>query len=85
VNLVGRKLEALGLYDRADVYEQPRTVLDATVNWAIRPGVRLKASGKNLTDSRQQRLQKAQLGDGDLETWSTRSGRSYSLAVTYGS
>jgi hypothetical protein len=47
--------------------------------------VRLKATGKNLTDSRQQRLQKAQLGDGDLETWSTRSGRSYSLAVTYGS
>ncbi len=77
-NAVGRRLEVLGLYGRPDVYEQPTTTLDAAATWKPWPRLGMKAGGRNLLDTQARRVQ------GDLETYRARSGRSYSLALSFG-
>ena len=78
VNAVGRRLEALGLYGRPDIYELPTTTLDAAATWRPRPPLGMKAGGRNLLDTEARRVQ------GSLETYRARSGRSYSLALSLG-
>ncbi len=78
LNAVGRRLETLGLYDRPDIYEEPSTTLDVSATWRMRPALGFKATGRNLLDTEVRRVQ------GDLETFRARSGRSYSLAVNFG-
>ncbi len=78
MNAVGRRLEALGLYGRPDIYEQPTTTLDAAATWRPWPSMGVKAGGRNLFDSEARRVQ------GSHETYRARSGRSYSLALNFG-
>jgi outer membrane receptor protein involved in Fe transport len=77
---VGKRLENLGLYQRPDIYQEPSTTVDATVNWNPAARLRLKLSGKNLFNARERQLQ-----GGDLEYSSLRIGRSYALGLSYGS
>lgn len=78
LNAVGRRLEALGLYGRPDIYEQSTTTLDAAATWRPWPSMGVKASGRNLFDTQVRRVQ------GAHETYRTRSGRSYALALSFG-
>ena len=75
---VGRRLRALGLNPLPDVYEQPTTMLDATVAMTPFRGARLKLGAKNLTNPLVRQLQ------GGREVSSYRTGASYSLALSYG-
>lgn len=79
VNSTGRRLRALGVEPRPDVYARPVTTLDAAMNMQLRGVVRLKAAAKNLLDPEVRTLQ------GDKEVSSYRSGRSFSVAVSVGS
>ncbi|HYM81114.1 MAG TPA: TonB-dependent receptor [Candidatus Limnocylindria bacterium] len=79
VGVVGKRLDKLGLYTRPDIYEQPSTSLDATVNLTPFQGLRMKLAAKNLLDPQIRSLQD------DLEISSYRTGRSYSIGLGYGS
>ncbi len=79
MSAVGKRLEALGLKAIGDVYERPSASLDATLGVAPVRGTRLKLSARNLLDPRIQRLQ------GGREVTGYRSGRTYSLAFSFGS
>jgi len=79
VNSVGRRLRALGYSPLPDIYEQPFTTLDATMNLRLIGNARVKLSAKNLLDPKIQRLQ------GDRETSAYRTGRSYSISLSMGS
>jgi outer membrane receptor protein involved in Fe transport len=75
----GKRLKLLGFAPLPDVYEQPITSLDATLNWAPYPNTRLKLAAKNLLDPAFRTLQ------GNREAESYRAGRAFSLAFTLGS
>ena len=62
-----------------DIYEQPSRNLDATINWMPLARTRLKFAAKNLFNPRIQELQ------GGKEVSGYRSGRSFSIALAYGS
>ncbi|MFI5371132.1 MAG: TonB-dependent receptor domain-containing protein [Candidatus Eisenbacteria bacterium] len=76
--VVGRRLRTLG-YLLPDIYDQPTTSLDATLGWAPGRGWHVQASARNLLDPNVQQLQ------GGKEVSAYRSGRSYSLALSFGS
>jgi hypothetical protein len=78
-NTFGKRLSESGAYVLPDIYEQPRHSLDMT--WASRlPGaMRLKMSAKNLLDSE---IRFEQTG---LVTHTYRTGRGFSVGVSYGS
>jgi TonB-dependent receptor len=75
----GKRLKLLGFAPLPDVYEQPVTSLDATLNWAPYPNTRLKLAAKNLLDPVFRTMQ------GHRESESYRAGRAFSLAFTLGS
>lgn len=74
---VGKRLRAVG-YLLPDVYDQPTTSLDATVNVSPFRHWRLSASAKNLLDPNVRQLQ------GGKEVSAYRDGRSYSLSFNLG-
>jgi hypothetical protein len=74
----GKRLRALGSSSLPDIYEQPSTSLDATVNVSL-PHYRLKVAARNLLDPRIQQLQ------GDREVSGYNRGRTYSIAFSTGS
>jgi outer membrane receptor protein involved in Fe transport len=76
--VVGTRLRTLG-YLLPDIYDQPTTSLDATVGWAPARWWHLQASARNLTNPNVQQLQ------GGKEVSAYRNGRSYSLALSFGS
>ncbi len=76
---VGRRLNALGLKSIGDVYEQPMTTLDVTLNLQFFPGARLRMAAKNLLDRETRLLQ------GGREVSHSHTGRSYSLGCSFGS
>ena len=79
LGVVGTRLRALGLHPLPDVYSQPVTTLDATVNVVTIKGARLKFAAKNLLNPRIRDLQ------GEKEVSSYHDGRRYSIALAYGS
>ncbi len=79
LGVVGTRLRALGLHPLPDVYAQPTTSLDVTVNAAAFTSGRLKLSAKNLLDPRVRELQ------GDREVSGYRDGRRYAVSFSYGS
>ena len=79
LNSTGRRLRALGVEPRPDVYAQPVTTLDAAMNVRLHGVFRLKASAKNLLDPNVRTMQ------GDKEVSAYRSGRSASVAISVGS
>jgi len=50
-NRFGKRITAAGGSGLPDIYEQPRNVLDATLSFPLRPGVRVKLKGTNLLDA----------------------------------
>jgi hypothetical protein len=76
VNVVGRRLEGLGVVPQPDRYEAAHLTIDAAVNAAL-PFVRIKLAARNLND------QPYRVLDGGNESRRWRSGRSYTLGVTY--
>jgi len=79
VGTTGKRLRTLGLLPLPDVYEQPSRNFDATLNWVPLARTRLKLAAKNLFNPRIQELQ------GGKEVSGYRAGRSYSIALSYGS
>ena len=79
LSAVGHRLDSLGLKAIGDIYERPSASLDATMGFAPFPGSRVKLSARNLLDPRIQRVQ------GGREVAGYRSGRTYSLALSFGS
>ena len=79
VGTTGKRLRTLGLLPLPDIYEQPSRNLDATINWMPLARTRLKFAAKNLFNPRIQELQ------GGKEVSGYRSGRSFSIALAYGS
>jgi len=79
LNSTGKRLRALAVEPLPDVYEQPSTTLDATMNGGLFRTVRIKVAAKNLLDPRIQQLQ------GDREVSGDRAGRTYTIALSYGS
>ena len=77
-NATGKRLRTLAVDPLPDVYQQPTTSLDATLNLPALRSWRFKLAAKNLLDQRIQQLQ------GDREVSGFRSGRSYSIAAAYG-
>lgn len=75
----GKRLRTLGLLPLPDVYEQPSRTFDATINWVPFARARMKLAAKNLLD---QRVQETQAGK---EVSGYRTGRGFSIAVSYGS
>ena len=78
LNATGRRLRSLGVEPSPDIYAQPVTTVDAAMNLALRHGVRVKATAKNLFDPNVRMLQ------GDREVSAYRTGRSVSLALAVG-
>lgn len=79
LNATGKRLRALGIAPLPDIYAEPHTSLDATMNMVLRAGVRVKASAKNILDRDVRTTQ------GGREVSLYRSGRSFSLALSLGS
>jgi hypothetical protein len=83
LSAVGKRLHTLGVHPLPDIYEQPILTLDATLNWSPNwpplRGVRMKFAGRNLLDPRIRQLQ------GGKEVSGFNLGRSYSVALSYGS
>lgn len=79
VGTTGKRLRTLGLLPLPDIYEQPSRNLDATLSWMPLPRTRLKFAAKNLFNPRIQELQ------GGKEVSGYRIGRSFSIALAYGS
>jgi outer membrane receptor protein involved in Fe transport len=75
--VTGRRLVGLGNGSVADIYQEPIETLDASVNVAPLAAARVKLSAKNLLDPRIRRMQ------GEREVSGYRSGRSYSIALSY--
>jgi outer membrane receptor protein involved in Fe transport len=73
----GRRLVALGSGPVPDVYQNSIRTLDATVNFAPIARGRVKLAAKNILDPRVSKIQ------GANEVSGYRSGRSYSLALSY--
>jgi len=79
VGTTGKRLRTLGLLPLPDIYEQPSRNLDAALNWAPLSRTRVKLAAKNLFNPRIQELQAGK------EVSGYRIGRSYSIALSYGS
>ncbi len=79
MSATGKRLYALGSTPLPDIYEQPVSSLDATLNWRAYAGSRVKFSARNLLDPRIRQLQAGQ------EVSAYRRGRTYSLVLSYGS
>jgi outer membrane receptor protein involved in Fe transport len=77
--VTGRRLRTLGAAPLPDIYEQPTTTLDMTANFLSFGSTRVKFAAKNLFDPQIRTLQ----GDADISSY--RRGRSYSVALSYGS
>lgn len=75
----GRKLAALGFDVAPDFFDDQVTTLDAAVNLKPMPYLRVKLSGKNLTDAEYTGVQ------GPVRYYSTKPGPGYSLSVSFGS
>jgi len=78
---VGRRLEMLNNANQGipDEYDPGITTLDATLGMTLFRGGHLKLSGGNLLD------QRTRLVSGDLETNAYRTGRTFSVAFSFGS
>ena len=74
---VGERLRTVG-YLLPDIYDQPTTSLDATLNVSPFHRGRLSATAKNLLNPNVQQLQ------GGKEVSAYRDGRSYSISFTFG-
>lgn len=74
----GKRLRTLAI-KLGDIYDQPTTTLDATLNMAPMKHLRLKFAAKNLLDPKIQQVQ-----DGH-EISGYRNGRAYSAALSLGS
>lgn len=79
LSATGKRLRALGgSQSLPDIYEQPATSLDATLN-VVWTRTRLKIAARNLLDPKIQQLQN------DKEISGHRAGRTYSLSLSVGS
>ena len=74
----GRRLVALATLPLPDIYEEPSTTVDASVNFAPIRNARVKLSGKNLFDWHYRQVQ-----DGN-DVVSYYAGRSVAIALSYG-
>ncbi|HPS79472.1 MAG TPA: TonB-dependent receptor, partial [Thermoanaerobaculaceae bacterium] len=79
LNATGRRLRTLGIEPLPDVYEQPVTSLDASVNWSPARSLRVKLAGKDLLGHVVRQLQGAR----EVSRYRTRPG--VSLTFGYGS
>jgi hypothetical protein len=75
----GERLMRLAEGPLGNIYEQPTTSLDATVNLSLFRSSRVKLAAKNLLDPKIRQLQ------GNQEVSAFRKGRAVSLAVSFGS
>jgi outer membrane receptor protein involved in Fe transport len=78
VSAAGRRLDALGVAPRPDVYAEPYATVDAALNWRFVPSLRVKLAARNLFDAEVRTLQ------GGSEVAVYRSGRSFGLTLAYG-
>ncbi|MEX0907052.1 MAG: TonB-dependent receptor [Gemmatimonadota bacterium] len=76
-NIVGERILNAGEIPLPDVVEQPRHVLDASLRTMLNDNVSVKLDAKNLLDAAYEFRQ------GDVVRDSYRSGRSFSLGVTW--
>jgi hypothetical protein len=74
---VGKRLRTVG-YLMPNIYDEPTTSLDATLNFSPFHRGRLSATARNLLNPNVQQLQ------GGKEVSAYHDGRSYSLAFTFG-
>ncbi len=74
----GKRLRSLGMAPLPDVYEQPFASLDVAMSVVPVRSVRVKLAGKNLADAEHRVLQ----GGKEVSSW--RSGRSWSVAMSWG-
>jgi outer membrane receptor protein involved in Fe transport len=74
-NVYGRRMNAVGFL-ASDIYEEPREIVDLSASQPILAGLELKASVKNLNNSRSTLTR-----DGILYERSI-SGRTYSLQLS---
>lgn len=81
-NLFGSRLHFVSVGLTPDVYEQARGTLDLTAQRELFGGLTVRASAKNLTNSRYQLVQT--LGGQDFVTEAYDRGRAVSLGVSYG-
>ena len=79
LSATGRRLHALGIQPLPDIYEQPTTSLDAALSFAPLRLARVKLSARNLINPDIQQLQ------GEKEVSGYHAGRSYSVALSFGS
>ena len=79
VGSTGKRLRSLVEGPLGNIYEQPVTTLDATVNFSPFKGARIKLSGKNLIDPRIREFQGSQTSS------EYHKGRGVSVALSYGS
>lgn len=74
----GRRLVALATLPLPDIYEEPSTTLDASVNFAPIRNARVKVAAKNLFDWHYRQVQ----DENDVVSY--YGGRSFSIALSYG-
>jgi TonB-dependent receptor len=76
-NVVGERIVSAGEIPLPDVVEQPRHVVDFSLRTTILGGVSLKLDARNLLDA------PYELTQGDVIRESYRSGRSYSVGLSW--
>ena len=81
-NLFGSRLNFVSVGLTPDVYEQARGTLDLTARRELFGGLAVRASAKNLTNSRYELAQT--LNGQDFVTEAYDRGRAFSLGVSYG-
>lgn len=77
-NAFGRRLTDVGIYGAPDIYEQARRSVDMAWTQRLSRGLKLKFTGKNLTDTPVRKKQ----GDAFREDY--RTGSAFSLSFTVG-
>jgi TonB-dependent receptor len=83
-NRLGRRLDTLGVQDDPDVYEMPLQVMDVNVQHQRR-GYRIKCAIENILNGEVRHAQQQPLDGAWKPAHVTKSGRSFSLAVSMGS
>jgi hypothetical protein len=76
-NVVGRRIAEAGFRPYPDVYEEPRHLLDLSLEVPVMNAVALKLNGKNLLDSR------VRFTQGTVDRLSYRAGRVVSLGAQW--
>jgi hypothetical protein len=76
-NLVGRRIDEVGVDGLPDIYEEPSHRLDVVLAWPVGAGLTLGFKGRNLLDW------PSRFTQGGYETRSARRGIDFSLSIAY--